>query len=77
MKVLKATVDKYGQLNGYQQKCSRIEFVLDGNGNYIVGKEVLTDPTFKDIHKFLELLEEIEYVPIIGEEIDSEAKPVK
>jgi len=63
MKVLKATTEQYNELNGYQNGNSVLQFVKDAEGNWIVGKSVLTDDAFLAIRPQLELLEEIEHNP--------------
>lgn len=68
MKVLKATQEQYEALNGYQNKVSMIEFVKDANNNWIVSKNVLSDPNFEEIKSQLEALEEIDFSPIISME---------
>lgn len=68
MIVLKATQAQYDALNGYKSANSIIMFAVDWNGNYIIGKRVLTDQSFEDIRDQLLLLEEITYVPPVEEE---------
>ena len=68
MKVLKATEAQYNDLNGYANGNSKLEFVKDAYGNWIVGKLVLSDIAFLPIRPQLEELEEIEFNPIILEE---------
>lgn len=63
MKVLKANVEQYNLLNEYQHDTSKLIFAVDGAGNYIVGKEVLLDPSFDAINSDLLGLEEIDYIP--------------
>lgn len=67
--VLKATKEQYNSLNGYTNGASIIQFQLDGNGNYIIGTQVLFDDAFVEIRDELEMLEEIEYLPPINNEI--------
>lgn len=69
MKVLHPNTEQYNALNGYKHKSSKLIFVLDGSGRYIVGTQVLNDPNFAEIHDQLEQLEQIEYIPIPVEEI--------
>ena len=66
MIVLKANSEQYKSLNGYQWEQSILQFVLDGNGDWIVGEEVLKDENFSQIHSQLEQLERVEYVPPIN-----------
>ena len=62
MKVLKATKTQYNSLNGYENGLSRLEFAKDGNDNWIVGLEVLSDNNFAEIKEQLLKLTQIEYV---------------
>jgi hypothetical protein len=66
MIVLHPNTEQYNALNGYINGSSKLEFVLDGSGKYIVGLEVLEDPNFSEIHEQLNELERIEYTPIIN-----------
>lgn len=63
MIVLKATQEQYNALNGYKNGNSILNFAKDGNGNWIVGLSVLTDPAFLEIRNQLSALEKIDYVP--------------
>ena len=63
MTVLKATQEQYNALNGYRNRNSVLQFIKDADGNYIVGKNVLTDDAFLDIRPQLEELEEIDFNP--------------
>ena len=65
MIVLKANQEQYTQLEGYENGACRLVFQTDGNGNYVVGKQVLEDKSFAQIKPILLGLEEIEYVPPI------------
>jgi hypothetical protein len=67
MKVLKATPAQYDSLNGFQSGANRLEFIEDGNGQWIVGPEVVNDPAFESIKSDLLLLEEIDYIPVQGD----------
>lgn len=67
--VLKATNNQFNSINGYTNGASTIQFKLDGNGNYIIGRQVLFDDAFVEIRDELEMLEEIEYLPPIINEI--------
>ena len=67
MIVLKATLAQYNKLNGFQNGLSILEFAKDGNNNWIVGIEVLTDPDFEPIRTQLNELKQIEYVEPINE----------
>jgi len=64
MIVLHPNKEQYNTLNGYTNGSSKLEFVVDGSGRYIVGLEVLQDPNFSEIHEQLNELERIEYTPI-------------
>ena len=61
--VLKATEAQKTAIHGYQNGISRIEFIKDGNGNWIVGKGVLDNPDFEPILPQLLELSEIIFVP--------------
>lgn len=63
MIVLHPNKEQYNALNGYTNGSSKLEFVVDGSGKYIVGLEVLQDPNFSEIHEQLNELERIEYTP--------------
>jgi hypothetical protein len=67
MKVLKATKTQYNSLNGYENGLSKLEFAKDGNDNWIVGIEVLTDTDFETIRTQLNELEHIEYKELKNE----------
>jgi hypothetical protein len=66
--VLRANQTQYNQLNGYYNNFSKLEFTLDGNGEWIVGLEVLTDENFSEIKPLLDTLESIEFVRPLGPE---------
>ena len=61
MKVLKATIEQYKNLNGFKKETSKLEFVNDIDNNWIVGTEVLTDSNFEEIKLKLLELEQIDY----------------
>jgi len=63
--VLKATNKQFNILNGYTNGASKLAFQLDGNNNYIIGKQVLFDDAFIEVRGKLQDLEEVEYVPPI------------
>jgi hypothetical protein len=66
MKVLKATKTQYNSLNGYENGLSQLQFAKDGNDNWIVGLEVLSDNNFAEIKEQLSKLTQIEFIePII------------
>ena len=66
MKVLKANTTQYSALNGYKNGLSKLEFIKDGNDNWIVGLEVLEDENFAEIKEQLSKLTQIEFIePII------------
>lgn len=65
--VLKATNEQYNSLNGRVNGNSKIQFIKDADGNWIVGKEVLTDPVWQVIWPDLNQLEEIPFNPVITE----------
>ena len=68
MIVLKATQTQFDALDGYKNGDNLLKFAKDGNDNWIVGTAVLNDIAFKAIHKQLNELERIEYVPILEPE---------
>lgn len=61
--VLLATQEIFDRLNGYKNGNSLLEFVQDGNDNWVVGEEVLNDVAFAEIHEELSTLDKITYVP--------------
>jgi hypothetical protein len=63
MKVLKANTQQYEVLQGFANVNHIIDFSLDADDNYIIGKEVLTDNKFLEIRNQLEQLEVINYNP--------------
>lgn len=65
MIVLKATQAQHEALNGYVFGVNVLNFAKDGNNNWIVGKEVLSDANFADIKPQLLELEEIDFIPKI------------
>jgi len=67
MIVLKANIEQFNALNGYENFIFKLEFFLDNNGNYIIGIGVLTDPNFLEIREQLQQLEQIEYTPYDSE----------
>jgi hypothetical protein len=63
MKVLKANTQQYEVLQGFANGSHIIDFSLDADDNYIIGKEVLTDNKFLEIRNQLEELKVIPYNP--------------
>lgn len=63
MVVLHPNEEQYNSLNGFDNDGNVLIFSLDGSGRYIVGLEVLNDPSFAEIHDALNELERIEYTP--------------
>ena len=63
MQVLKANTQQYEVLQGFANGNHIINFSLDADNNYIIGKEVLTDDKFLEIRNQLEELEVINYNP--------------
>ena len=63
MDVLKANTQQYEVLQGFANHNHIINFSLDADDNYIIGKEVLTDYKFIEIRNQLEQLEVIPYNP--------------
>ena len=67
MLVLKANQTQYSKLNGYEIGVSKLEFVKDGEDNWIVGLEVIDNGNFLDIRNDLLKLQQIEYIqPIVN-----------
>ena len=64
IQVLKATEAQYNSLNGRVNGSNKIEFVKDANNNWIVGKEVLSDPLWQAIWPDLNHLEEVPFNPV-------------
>ena len=63
MEVLKANTQQYEVLQGFANVNHIIDFSLDADDNYIIGKEVLTDNKFLEIRNQLEELKVIPYNP--------------
>jgi hypothetical protein len=63
MLVLKANTEQYNALNYYENNGNVLEFVKDGNDNWIVGMNVLTAECFIEIWNELSELETIEFIP--------------
>jgi len=61
--VLLATQEIYERLNGYVNGNSLLEFVQDGNNNWVVSEDVLNDEAFIHIREDLSALSVINYVP--------------
>jgi len=62
MLVLKANTEQYNALNYYENNGNILEFVKDGNDNWIVGMNVLTAECFYEIWNELSKLETIEFI---------------
>jgi len=63
MEVLVANTQQYRALQGFANVNHIIDFSLDADDNYIIGKEVLTDNKFLEIRNQLEELKVIPYNP--------------
>jgi len=63
MDVLKANTQQYEVLQGFANHNHIINFSLDADDNYIIGKEVLTDYKFIEIRNQLEELEVVNHNP--------------
>ena len=63
MDVLKANTQQYEVLQGFANHNHIINFSLDADDNYIIGKQILTDDKFLEIRNQLEQLEVIPYNP--------------
>ena len=68
MKVLKATFEQMKDINNFQKGSDKIQFATDGEGQFVIGKQVLEDPAFISVKEILLTLEEIDYVPPVEEE---------
>ena len=70
MQVLQVSNEVYNTLNGWTNCTARLEFAIDGNGNYIIGTAVLDLPEFASIRDQLAALPLIDYVsPIPAVEV--------
>lgn len=67
MIVLTPTQQQAEKLDGFKHKSSVLQFVEDGSGKLIVGKEVLNDLNFAAIHDELKQLKQVTYTPIPNE----------
>ena len=67
MDVLKANTQQYEVLQGFANGNHIIDFSLDADDNWIIGKEILTDDEFLEIRNQLKQLEVIPYNPKITE----------
>jgi hypothetical protein len=66
MIVLKATLAQKQKLEGFYKNEAQLQFIQDGNKNWVVNISVLNDNNFEAIHPQLNELTQIEYVePII------------
>jgi len=63
MEVLKANIQQYEALQGFANGNHIIDFSLDADDNYIIGKQVLTDDNFIEVRNQLKQLEVINYKP--------------
>jgi hypothetical protein len=63
MEVLKANTQQYEALQGFANHNHIINFSLDADDNYIIGKQILTDDKFLEIRNQLKQLEVIPYNP--------------
>ena len=63
MEVLKANTAQYEALKNFSNGNNYIDFIEDADGNYTIGKEVLTDDIFLEIRDQLEQLSIINYNP--------------
>lgn len=62
MKVLRATQLQKEALDGYKNGNNVLKFVKDGNDDWIVGLNVLSNSVFSSIHDDLNALEQVDYV---------------
>jgi hypothetical protein len=63
MEVIKANIQQYEALQGFSNGNHVIDFSLDADDNYIIGKQVLTDDNFIEIRESLKELKVINYNP--------------
>jgi len=63
MEVLVANTQQYRALQGFANGSHILDFSIDADDNYIIGKEVLTDNKFLEIRNQLEELKVIPYNP--------------
>ena len=63
MEVLVANTQQYRALQGFANGSYIIDFSLDADDNYIIGKQILTDDKFLEIRNQLKQLEVIPYNP--------------
>jgi len=69
MLVLKATREQANFIENNTGHPNKIKFIQNNDGFWIVGKEVLTDTAFEHLQSEFQQLEEIEYNPIIQDEL--------
>jgi hypothetical protein len=65
IEVLKATDEQYNTLNNYRNGVNLLQFNKDADNIWIVGMQVLTSEAFISIRPQLELLEVIQFNPVI------------
>jgi hypothetical protein len=65
MQVLHPNEEQFNKLNNFKTNSSKLEFVKDNSGKWIVGIEILNDAKFVEIHQQLLELEQIDYTPFI------------
>lgn len=70
MKALKATQEQFDLLNGWVSESGedRLEFRLDGAGNWVCGVGNLTNPAFAPIADELAELVQIDFLPVQSED---------
>ena len=66
MTVFKLTEEQASIVRNYvnPRNKSRTTPILDADGNWVIGKNLIIDPDYTDIHGQLTDLEEIEFNPI-------------
>ena len=62
MIVLKATLAQKQKLEGFYKNEAQLQFIEDGNKNWVVNLEVLNDNNFAEIKEQLSKLTQIEFI---------------
>lgn len=66
MTVFKLTPEQAAIVRNYvnPKNKARTIPILDADGNWVIGKNLMSDPDYTQIHQYLTELEEIEFNPI-------------
>ena len=70
MIVLRASEYQKKNLDGVRVGNNKIQFTKDGNGEWIIGRQVLDSSVFSEYRSKLIRLTEIEYVPPVIEDYE-------